>query len=44
MTKQEYLKARRLVRSMGFAGLRYLRMSHASIMMQLNMVKERQKM
>lgn len=35
MNRQEYRKARRLVRDNGYYAVRWLRMSHASIMLVL---------
>ena len=35
MTKQEYRKARRLIRDNGYYAVRWLRMRHASVMLVL---------
>ncbi len=40
MTKQQYLAARALIRANGNYALRWLRMSHASIMLQLQNQKQ----
>ena len=40
MTKQEYRHARRMIRDNGNYALRWLRMSHASIMLQLEGIKD----
>lgn len=40
MSKQEYRKARTLIRENGYYALRWLRMRHASIMLQLKNQKD----
>ena len=40
MTKQEYRQARRLIRANGNYALRWLRMSHASIMLHLQAIND----
>lgn len=40
MSKQAYLKARKLIRENGYFALRWMRMSEASIMMQLRYQRE----
>lgn len=40
MTKQQYRQARRLIRDNGMYALRWIRMSHASIMLKLANQKE----
>jgi hypothetical protein len=40
MSKQAYRKARRLIRDNGYFALRWIPMSHASIMLRLRYQKE----
>jgi len=39
MSKQEYRKARRLIRENGYYALRWIRMSQASVMLKLKLQK-----